>query len=104
MVVAEVNDDFILETINRKRRLLLIHSYLFQEGEQLITLKKYDEIRSALLSLQYTYPEIASKAVFPESFVSFMNTGYSSFSIEHPWVIKKAKQLIHYSNLKSHTP
>lgn len=98
-VYVDAYDNPTLELINRRRRQILVHSCIYYRlNNNLITDKQFDEWAYELVDLQKQYPEIAEQAVFAESFKDFDGSTGFNLPIHHPWVLRKAQQLLSYNH------
>lgn len=93
-------DEKAFELINRRRRQILVHSYLYYElNTNLINDTTFDAWCKELVQLHNKYPKESQKAVFTDVFMEW--TGFSGYDLiskcdrsTQMWVRKKAKQLI----------
>jgi hypothetical protein len=75
-----MDDARILELINRRRRQILVHSFLYyQLNESIISDHTFDMWCKELVELQEKYPHIAEKGVFAREFKDF--DGSSGFDL-----------------------
>lgn len=92
-------DEKVLELINRRRRQILVHSYLYYElSTNIISDTTFDAWCKELVQLQSNYPKESEKAVFADVFRDW--TGFSGYDLipkcdktTKLWANKKAKQL-----------
>lgn len=97
----------ILELINRRRRQILVHSYLYYKCDtNLISDFTFDSWCKELFKLQKQYPRETEKAVFQEAFKNWTGfSGYDLFSHDNmteAWARFKALQLdTFYKNNKN---
>lgn len=92
----------ILELINRRRRQIVVHSYLYYKGNtSLITDYQFDLWCKELVELHKNHPRETEKAVFPEAFAGWEGfSGYDLFSkdtMTEVWARLKAFQLTSYN-------
>ncbi|MFD9628629.1 DNA ligase LigA-related protein [Peribacillus muralis] len=70
------------ELINRRRRQLTVHSFLYyQLNTNIISDNTFDAWSKELAQLQTDYPEIAAKCVYAEEFKKF--DGSSGFDLPY---------------------
>jgi hypothetical protein len=70
----------IEELINRRRRQILVHSFLYYKlNQSIISDHTFDKWCAELVELQEKYPEIADKCVYAEEFKGF--DGSSGFDL-----------------------
>lgn len=97
----------ILELINKRRRQILVHSYLYYKwNTSLISDFTFDSWCKELVKLQNDHPREAEKAVFPEAFKGWTGfSGYDLFSkdtMTELWTREKALRLdTFYNNNKN---
>ena len=80
--------------INRRRRQILVHSYIYYKlGTSIIDDHKWDKWARDLVDLQKVYPTIAKKVPYHDAFKGFDgSTGYN-LPVD-PWVINAAINLL----------
>ncbi len=92
----------ILELINKRRRQIVVHSYLYyKQDTNLISDFTFDKWCKELVQLHKEYPMESNKAVFPEAFQGWEGfSGYDLFSKDNMtelWARQKALQLQAYA-------
>ena len=90
----------ILELINRRRRQILVHSYLYYKLDtNIIADHVFDSWCRELVQLHIKYPRESKQAVFPIAFQNWQGfSGYDLFSNDtqaEQWAQAKASQLQH---------
>ncbi|MDF9638844.1 DNA ligase LigA-related protein [Bacillus cereus] len=71
-----------VELISRRRRQILVHSFLYyQMNENIISDHAYDAWSKELAELQIKYPQEASKAIYAKEFEGF--DGSSGFDLPY---------------------
>lgn len=103
--IINVNND-ILELINRRRRQIVVHSYLYyKQDTSLISDYTFDKWCKELVELHNKHPRETKQAVFPEAFEGWSGfTGFDLFSKDNMtelWARQKALQLQTYSLRKN---
>ena len=93
----------ILALINRRRRQILVHSYLYyKEDVNLIDDFTFDKWCRELFELQNKYQREAAKAEFQKAFKEWNGfSGYDLFKddvMAGLWARQKATQLMFYRN------
>lgn len=86
----------IQELINRRRRQILIHSFLYYRlNTSIVSDATYDQWAKDLAQLQMKYPEIASEGVYSDSFKDFSEsiTGFN-LPLSDPWVVSRAMYIM----------
>ena len=80
--------------INRRRRQILIHSYIYYKlGTSIIADHKWDKWARDLVDLQKTYPKIAKSLPYHDVLKDF--DGSSGFYLPaDEWTVNKALQLL----------
>lgn len=89
----------VLELINRRRRQIVVHSYLYyKDNTSLISDYQFDCWSKELVLLHQKHPRESEKAVFPEAFSGWTGfSGYDLFSkdsLTEVWARQKAFQLV----------
>lgn len=88
----------ILSLINRRRRQILVHSFLYYRmNTSIISDSTYDEWARDLADLQTKYPEVAREGVYADAFADFSEsvTGFD-LPLHDPWVVSKGLQILKY--------
>lgn len=89
--------DGIAGLINRKRRQILVHSFIYyQLNENLISDYTFDAWALELVQLQKDYPEIADKCIYPKEFKEWDGAGGMGLPYTYPNVQDTAYQLLRY--------
>lgn len=91
-------DAEILALINRRRRQILVHSFLYYRmNTSIIPDSTYDAWARDLADLQTKYPEIAREGVYVDAFADFSEsvTGFD-LPLHDPWVVSKGLQILRY--------
>ena len=85
----------IIELIGRRRRQLLVHSYIYYEKDlNLIDDHKWTEWAMQLVALQKEHPELSKKAPYYEEFLDFDgSTGYN-LPYRMPNIVSAAEHLL----------
>lgn len=98
MVLWCIHMDFdICSLIRRRRRQILLHSYLYYElNENLIPDSTFDKWMYELVELQKTYPEESEAAEFYEEFKDFKGASGSNLPYKDPQIMDEAHRLLHY--------
>lgn len=82
------------EKINRRRRQVLVHAFLFHKlGSPIITNGQFNKFVRELLRLQKKHPDIASNCIYADEF-SRLGEPEIRLPIEEPWVENTAKTLL----------
>lgn len=79
--------------ILRKRRFILIHSYVYYKlNDNIVSDFKWAQVAKELIELQNRYPEIASYLPWASAFSDF--DGFTGFNLplDDPWVVAKARE------------
>jgi NAD-dependent DNA ligase len=88
----------IKELINRRRRQILVHSFLYyQLNESVISDHTFDRWSAELVELQEKYPEIADKCIYAKEFKDFDGSSGFDLPFHYPEI-----QSIGYKLLKLH--
>lgn len=86
----------IAELINRRRRQILIHSFLYYRmNTSIVSDHRYDAWARELAELQAKYSEIAKQCVYADAFADFSEsvTGFN-LPLHDPWVVTKGQQIL----------
>lgn len=89
--------DNIKQLISRRRRQILVHSYLYYEKDSAyIEDASFDKWCKELVELQAKYPVLSKECVYYEEFKEF--DGSSGFDLPYnlPEIERKAMQLLSY--------
>ncbi|MBA4544570.1 hypothetical protein H1164_17215 [Thermoactinomyces daqus] len=92
----------ILELINRRRRQILIHSFLYYRmNTSVIPDLTFDQWARELAELQRKYPEISCEGIFADAFADFSEsiTGFN-LPLNDPWVIATGMYILRICNEK----
>lgn len=90
-----MNNQEIIDLIERRRRQIIVHSYLYYERDNsLVTDKKYDEWAYELYDLQKQYPKIASECFMAEDFKEYHPSSGFYFDYSQEWIARVADRLI----------
>jgi hypothetical protein len=85
--------------IRRRRRQLLVHSYLYYRmNTNIISDNQYDEWARELIQLQEEYTEESKKADFYEDFKGFQMGDSFALPLDQAWIHEKSIQLVRYHN------
>lgn len=87
--------EMVKDLINRRRRQILIHSYLYyRRAENIIDDYTYDMWSKELADLQEKYPDIAKECVYANDFKDFDGSSGFDLPIGNPgWaMIDDSKQ------------
>ena len=96
----ELKTEQIKELIKRRRRQVLVHSYIYYIlNDNIISDKQWSEWALELETLQNTYPELSSEVELYQTFKSFDHSTGANLDYSLPecdWVDGKALYLIRY--------
>ena len=88
-------DEIKVELINRRRRQILVHSYLYYRKDiNIISDHTYDAWSKELADLQRQYPEEARSAVYAEEFKDFDGSSGYDLPIHYPDVMSTGEKLL----------
>lgn len=92
----------IKELINRRRRQILVHSYIYyQLNDNIIEDNIYDKWSKELIELQNNYPELAATIPYHEEFKEF--DGSTGFDLpKDNWTISIALKILRYKDKYLH--
>jgi hypothetical protein len=92
-----MNESEVMELINRKRRQILVHSFLYYRMNTSIWSDwKFDLVSKELVELQEKFPEIAKKCVYAEYFKDFDGSSGFDLPLHMPEIIDKGLRLLKY--------
>jgi len=80
----------IEELINRRRRQVLVHSFLYYRmNTSIVSDAQYDQWARELAELQARHPEVAKRCAYADAFEDFSEsvTGFN-LPLHDPWVAK----------------
>lgn len=88
-------DQEIISLINRRRRQLLVHSYIYYElNNNLISDSQWSEWAVELVELQKQYPHESEMADYHKDFIGFdASTGYN-LPYRNPEIMNKGDYLM----------
>ncbi|PEL24346.1 DNA ligase LigA-related protein [Bacillus toyonensis] len=87
----------IAELITRRRRQILVHSFLYyQMNENIIHDSTYDKWSKELADLQVQHPEIADKCVYGKEFKEFDGSSGYDLPYHYPEIQNTALHLLNY--------
>ena len=89
------SEEEIVSKISRRRRQILIHSYIYYRlDESIISDSTWSKWAVELHKLQKEYPELADAACYADAFKNFdPSTGYD-LPLNDPWVMKKGNYIL----------
>ena len=94
-----MNDEQIIELISRRRRQILVHSYLYYEKDaNLISDSTWSEWAIELVDIQNRYPSLAAQAPYYEAFKNFDGSTGFDLPFRLPNIISTAEHLLAYCN------
>lgn len=86
--LTEIESDIL-----RKRRFILIHSYIYYKlNDNIVSDFKWAQVAKELIALQNKYPEIATYLPWAEAFSDFDGSTGFNLPIDDPWVVSKANE------------
>ena len=89
----------IQSLINRRRRQLLVHSFLYyQMNENIIADTTFDMWSKELVELTEKYPVVAQMAPLHKEFQGFDGSSGYDLPYHDPAIQSKAIRLLHYHN------
>ncbi|MDK7480953.1 hypothetical protein OWP19_23590 [Bacillus cereus] len=90
-------DEKIVELITRRRRQLLVHSFIYyQMNQSIIADYTFDLWSKELVELQQRHPEEANQAVYAKEFVEFDGASGFDLPYHYPEVQNAALHLLKY--------
>lgn len=90
-------DENIIELIGRRRRQILVHSYIYYILDRnLIDDATWSKWALELYNLQNNHPEESANAPLYDEFVGFDYSTGSDLPLDAPWIIITAERLIQY--------
>lgn len=93
-------EEKIAELITRRRRQVLVHSVIYYRMDQnIITDEQWARWALELEELQAQYPEISAGCPLAEAFEGFDHSTGSNLSLDDPWAVGKARQLLRMKGL-----
>jgi hypothetical protein len=94
MMRMNLNNE-ILTLINRRRRQILVHSYLYYRlNTNLIDDHTYDAWSKELAELQRKYPEESSAGIYARDFADYDGSSGFDLPLGEPWIHSVAAMLI----------
>lgn len=89
--------DEIKSLIERRRRQMLVHSYIYYEmNDNIVTDDQWSAWAKQLYHLQKRYPEIAKEAALAADFEDFDFSTGCNLNYRQPWVQATAEMLVDY--------
>lgn len=93
--------DDIAELISRRRRQILVHSYLYYElNTNIIDDGTWSQWAKELSDLQNAYPEIAKTLPLHDEFKNFDYSTGCNLDYNKSWVVRAANLLLKYEKEK----
>ena len=90
-----MTDAEVLELMVRRRRQLLIHSYIYYgRGTSLISDRQWDRWARELERLNAEYPVLAGTGDFAGAFHKFTSASGYYLSYQSGWVVRAAEHLL----------
>lgn len=88
-------NDKIVELIGRRRRQILVHSYIYYRMDKnIIDDVTWSKWALELFNLQKEYPEESLKAPLYDKFVGFDYSTGSDLPLDEPWIATTAERLL----------
>lgn len=85
------------ELINRRRRQILVHSYIYyRRNESIINDHLYDQWGMELVRLQKEYPNVAEECIFADEFKDYDGSSGFDLPIGDPLVISTSEKILKY--------
>lgn len=85
----------VKELINRRRRQVLVHSFLYYRLDtSIISDHVYDQWSKELAELQEKFPEEAKECVFHDDFKDFDGSSGFDLPLGDPWVHNSAMRVL----------
>jgi hypothetical protein len=83
------------DVINRRRRQILVHSFLYyQMNTNIISDHAFDQWSKELADLQQQYPETARECIFAKEFESFDGSSGYNLPYHYPEIQSTARKLL----------
>ena len=93
----KMTDSDIIALIERRRRQILVHSYIYYEmNSNIISDNKWSEWAVELAKLQETYPTLSKQAALSSEFYNFDPSTGMDLPYRQEWIKRKAEQLLQY--------
>jgi NAD-dependent DNA ligase len=87
----------IKELINRRRRQVIVHSYIYyRKNENIIDDHTFDMWSKELVELQEKYPDIAAECVYAEYFKDFDGSSGFDLPTHLPEIMTVGERLLRY--------
>jgi hypothetical protein len=96
-IILNEEDLKVAELIARRRRQILVHSYIYYEmNSNVISDSTWSKWAMELVELQNKYPEIAKKTVFSKTFENF--DGSSGYDLDYTcdYAVRHGNDLLKY--------
>lgn len=88
----------IVELIGRRRRQILVHSYIYYKlDKNLIEDTQWSKWALELYNLQIKYPKESQAAPLYDEFVGFDYSTGSDLPLDADWIKQDAEMLLHYN-------
>lgn len=92
-----MQDTELAELIKRRRRQLIVHSYIYYRlNQNLVPDHTYDGWARELIELQEKYPELSSKVEYHKEFKGFQMGDSFKLPMDESWVHGLAHRLLNY--------
>lgn len=98
-----IDNNDILDLINRRRRQILVHSTLYYELDApIINDAQWTKWAQELEDLQADYPELAAQGFMPEAFKGFEHSTGFDLPTDCEWAMTTARYLarLHDMNME----
>lgn len=97
-----MSSDEIIELINRRKRQILVHSFLYyQMNTNIISDHTYDAWSKELATLLKDYPEESKQTVYYEEFKEFDGSSGYDLPYYYPNIQQVGMSLLNYHNKKT---